>query len=97
MKSVSWMMLLLIPMTAEAQWKFSGNVAPYFQKLGIHSTPVSPSEKGGISASLQAENKINSQWRFRSDTWIRSDFLPGMRRRLSNTSRRVSIFSTRIK
>lgn len=74
MKSVSWMMLFLFPYTAEAQWKFSGNVAPYFQKLGIQTTPVSPSEKGGVSANLLVENKLNPNWRFRSDTWIRSDF-----------------------
>ncbi len=67
-------MLLILTTPALAQWKFSGNVAPYFQKIGIETTSVSPSEKGGLSTNLNLENKINSQWRFRSDSWIRSDF-----------------------
>lgn len=67
-------MLFFLSTSVHAQWKFSGNVAPYFQKLGVHTTPVSPSEKGGVSAGLQVENKINSQWRFRGDAWVRSDF-----------------------
>ncbi len=67
-------MLFLLTTPALAQWKFSGNVAPYFQKIGIETTPVSPSEKGGLTANLALENKINSQVRFKSDTWMRSDF-----------------------
>ncbi len=67
-------MLFLLTTPALAQWKFSGNVAPYFQKIGIETTPVSPSEKGGLTANLGLENKINSKVKFKSDTWIRSDF-----------------------
>ncbi len=67
-------MLFLLTTPALAQWKFSGNVAPYFQKIGIETTTVSPSEKGGATANLNLENKINPKLRFRSDTWVRSDF-----------------------
>ncbi len=67
-------MLFLLTTPALAQWKFSGNVAPYFQKINIATTPVSPSEKGGLTANLGLENKINSQVKFKSDTWMRSDF-----------------------
>lgn len=67
-------MLFLLTTPALAEWKFSGNVAPYFQKIGIETTPVSPSEKGGVTANINLENKINPKLRFRSDTWMRSDF-----------------------
>ncbi len=74
MKSVSRMMLFLFTTPALAEWKFSGNVALYFQKIGIETTTVSPSERGGLNTNLNLENKINSRLRFRSDTWMRADF-----------------------
>ncbi len=74
MKSVSGMMLFLLTTPAIAQWKFSGNVAPYFQKLGIHSTPVAPSEKGGVTANMNLDKKLTPQWRVKSETWMRTDF-----------------------
>ncbi len=74
MKKLSGMMLLLFSAPLLADWKFSANVAPYFQKIGIESTTVSPSEKSGLTANLNLEKKISPSWKFRSDTWIRSDF-----------------------
>lgn len=75
MKRLVVLSLLLFTSTgARAQWKYSGNVAPYFQKIMIDTTPVSPSEKGGVTGSLNLENKMNSRWRARSEIWIRSDF-----------------------
>lgn len=69
------MIIALVGMQeASGDWKFSGNVGPYFQKLGIETTSVAPSEKGGVAANLLLENKLNSQWRFRGELWMRSDF-----------------------
>lgn len=74
MKKLSGMMLFMFSTPLLADWKFSGNVAPYFQKIGIETTSVVPSEKGGISANLNLEKKLSSKIKFRSDIWIRSDF-----------------------
>jgi hypothetical protein len=75
MKATSGMMFLLLSTNVMADWKFSGNVAPYFQKIMIDPTTISPSEKGGLMTTLNLEKKFNSRWRFRSDLWMRSDFI----------------------
>ena len=68
------MILFVLSIPALADWKFSGNVAPYFQKIGIETTPLSPSEKGGVIANLNLEKKLHPKLRLRSDFWMRSDF-----------------------
>lgn len=67
-------MLFMLSTPLLADWKFSANVAPYFQKIGIDTTTVSPSEKSGVIGNLNLEKKINSSLKFRSETWVRSDF-----------------------
>lgn len=74
MKKTVWVFAALLSVSARGEWKYSGNVAPYFQKIMVDTTTVSPSEKGGVSGSINLENKLNSQWKFRSDIWMRSDF-----------------------
>ncbi|MFL5784587.1 MAG: hypothetical protein ACJ76H_08270, partial [Bacteriovoracaceae bacterium] len=74
MKSASGTVLLLLSTSVFADWKFSGNVAPYFQQIMVDPSPISPRQKSGVSASLNLENKMSSKWRFRSDVWFRTDF-----------------------
>jgi hypothetical protein len=68
-------LLLLFCSAANAEWKFSGSAGPYLNQLGIQSSTVTQSQKSGIYSELKLENKINSNWRFRSDFIFRTDFV----------------------
>ena len=77
MKTLTPSILLLsfCSLAAASEWKFSGSAGPYINQLGISSSTVTQSQKSGLYSELKLENKINSQWRFKSDTVIRTDFV----------------------
>lgn len=68
-------LLLLFHSPAYGEWKQSGSFGAYINALGIESTPSVPKDKSGLVLDFQLENKINSKWRFKSDLFVRTDFL----------------------
>lgn len=74
MKTSFGFLLLILSAGARGEWKYSGNVAPYFQQIMVNPVTVSPTEKGGVVANLNLEKKMTPQLRFRSDLWMRNDF-----------------------
>lgn len=71
----SILLLSFCSLAAASEWKFSGSAGPYINQLGIESSTVTQSQKTGLYSELKLENKINSNWRFKSDTIIRTDFV----------------------
>lgn len=74
MKKFTGMIIFMLSNPLRAEWKYSANVAPYFQKIGLETTTISPAEKAGISGNLNLEKKITPRVKFRSDIWVRTDF-----------------------
>lgn len=61
--------------SASADWKYSGSAGPYLNSLGIPSTTKAPSDKAGITTDFSFEKKFESNYRFKSDIFIRTDFV----------------------
>lgn len=66
--------LCLVP-KAWADWKFSGSAGPYLNALTLPSTSQSPSQKSGLITELKLDNKISNSLRFKSDFFVRTDFM----------------------
>ncbi|MBY0517328.1 MAG: hypothetical protein K2P81_10490 [Bacteriovoracaceae bacterium] len=64
----------IITTDAVADWKYSGNVAPYFNGLNFGTSHNVPTQKAGLQTEHRLEKKINSQLKFKSDIWIRTDY-----------------------
>lgn len=74
-KKLFFIFTLVFLSPARGEWKFSGSAGPYINSLEIPSTTVAPSDKAGIYTEIKLDKKINSNWRFKSDTIIRTDFV----------------------
>jgi hypothetical protein len=69
------LLLILVPLTSHAEWKFSGNAGPYLNSLTLPSTTVAPSQKSGLLSELRLDNKLNNQWRAKAEFFVRTDFI----------------------
>lgn len=73
MKSLG-LFLLLFPCAAWAEWKMGGSAGPYINAFQFSTTNNVPTQKAGVQLDLKLDKKFDSNWRFRSDTWVRTDF-----------------------
>lgn len=67
--------IILLSQGVFAQWKSSGSTGPYVNSLQTPDTAGVPADKLGVTFDLKIENKINSQWKFKSDVFLRTDQL----------------------
>jgi hypothetical protein len=74
-KKLIFIFTLIFLSPAQGEWKFSGQAGPYINSLEIPSTTVTQSDKSGLYSELKLDKKINSTWRLKSDTVIRTDFV----------------------
>ncbi len=74
-KTLIFIFALVFLSPARGEWKFSGSASSYINSLQVPSTTVAPSDKAGIYSELKLDNKMNSAWRFKSDSIIRTDFV----------------------
>lgn len=74
-KTLIFIFALVFHSPARGEWKFSGSASSYINSLQIPSTTSAPSDKAGLYSELKLDNKINSAWRFKSDSIIRTDFV----------------------
>lgn len=76
MKSLSFLLISVIGLSASANWKQSGSLEIYYRKLGISSTPEVSSESAGFDGNLKFDWSTRSkQFRFKSDLDFRTDYL----------------------
>jgi hypothetical protein len=73
MKSIGWI-LIFFQSAAWAEWKMGGSTGPYINAFQFSSRNNVPAQKAGIQLDLKLDKKFKSNWRLRSDTWIRTDF-----------------------
>ncbi len=67
--------LFLLSSPAYGEWEYSGSAGTYFQDLAVPASTVTQSEKAGLTLDLSLENKLSSQWKFKTDLFMRTDFV----------------------
>jgi hypothetical protein len=72
-RSLALLLVLLSPL-ARGEWRFSGSAGAYHQQLGVEHSTASQNQRTGVEAQLRLDRRFESQWSFRSDLLVRSDF-----------------------
>jgi hypothetical protein len=75
MKTLIICLLLMVAGKAFSQWKFSGQAGTYFNQLGIGSSTVTQSQRGGLIFDFKLDYKFESSWKFKFDSGIRTDIV----------------------
>lgn len=71
----SFFVFFFISLHASADWKFSGSSGPYATALNAPDSEVAATTRSGIEADFRLDNKFSSIWSFKSDLYLRTDFV----------------------